>query len=191
MQKSELYHHLQCLSLCKINHLLRTVPPDKVPTQLQLFDHNLHRSLEGIVNCSVSESSWLQATLPIRLVGLGLREACRSSPAAYLASSNHSRELASRLLTQGLHFAQSCSNTCELSHFAGGEVARERLHQFLPEVQFTAETTSQHQLQLLLDSRIWSHLRESASIRDRARINTLVMYFSTLFWWMILDVAKR
>ena len=26
---------------------------------------------------------------------------------------------------------------------------------------------------ILLDSRLWSHLRESASIRDRARINTL------------------
>ena len=52
--------------------------------------------------------------------------------------------------------------------FAGEEVARERLHQLLPDVQFTAETTSQHQLQLLLDSRPWS-----ASIRDRARINAL------------------
>ena len=109
--QTELHLLRSCLSLCKINHLLRTVPPDKVPTQLQLFDHNLHRSLEGIVNCSISESSWLQATLPIRLGGLGLREACRSSPAAYLASCNHSRELASRLLAQGLHFAQSCSNT--------------------------------------------------------------------------------
>ena len=60
--QTELHLLRSWLSLCKINHLLRTVPPDKVPTQLQLFDHNLHRSLEGIVNCSISESSWLQAT---------------------------------------------------------------------------------------------------------------------------------
>ena len=64
-----------CLSLCKLNHILRTVPSDRVLGQLQPFDINLRKTLESIVDCSLSESSWQQATLPIRLGGLGLREA--------------------------------------------------------------------------------------------------------------------
>ena len=37
-----------CLSLCKINHLLRTVPFDKTTSQLRRLDVNLRKSLEGI-----------------------------------------------------------------------------------------------------------------------------------------------
>ena len=36
--------------------------------------------------------AWLQATLPIRLGGLGLREAVQSSPAAYVGSCNSTRK---------------------------------------------------------------------------------------------------
>ena len=71
----ELHLLISCLSLCKINHLLRTVPHDKATSQLRRFDVNLRKSLEEIPNCSLSENSWKQATLPIRLGGLGLREA--------------------------------------------------------------------------------------------------------------------
>ena len=58
----ELHLLRSCLSLCKINHLLKTVPPDKATSQLWLFDVNLRKSLEGIANCSLSENSWKQAT---------------------------------------------------------------------------------------------------------------------------------
>ena len=64
-----------CLSLWKLNHILRTVPPDRVLGQLQPFDINLWNTLESIIDCSLSESSWQQATLPIHLGGLGLRKA--------------------------------------------------------------------------------------------------------------------
>ena len=101
-----------CLSLCKINHLLRTVPSDKIPPQLQQFDINMQKTLKRIINCSISESSWHQATLPIRLGGLGLREACRSSPAAYLSSCNLTRKLSCRLLSQSSQVITLCANEC-------------------------------------------------------------------------------
>ena len=82
----ELHLLRSCLSICKISHLLRTVPPDKVVHQLHAFDDGLWRSLERILCCSVCERSWLQASLPLRFGDLGLRASFRTAPAAFLAS---------------------------------------------------------------------------------------------------------
>ena len=80
----ELHLLRSCLFLCKINHLLRTVLPDKCLLQLSRFDINLHNCLEAIVNSSISENSWNQATFPICSGGLGLREAYRTCLATFL-----------------------------------------------------------------------------------------------------------
>ncbi|XP_062512057.1 uncharacterized protein LOC134187899 [Corticium candelabrum] len=162
-----------CLSLCKLNHILRTVPPDKVLGQLQSFDINLRKTLESIVDCSLSESSWQQATLPIRLGGLGLREASRCHPAAYLSSCNSSRHLASYLLSMSSQWNMSYSDEGQAIVFPGESTAQDFLQLPLPDNNHKIDSTSQHQLQLRLDSALWSSLKESASIRDRARLNTI------------------
>ena len=83
----ELLHLLRsCLILCKLNHLLRTTLPDKVMHQLHRYDEGLPHSLQTILGCYVSDLSWKQATLSIRLVGFGLGEASRTAPAAFLSS---------------------------------------------------------------------------------------------------------
>ena len=64
----ELHLLHSCLGVCKVNRLLRTVPPDSMLPQLQLFDSNLHYSLSRICNVSVSDQAWRQATLPLSLV---------------------------------------------------------------------------------------------------------------------------
>ena len=66
----ELHLLRSCLSLCKLNHLLRSTPPGKVDNQLSRFDTGLHHSLELITRSSISPSSCNQATLPIALVVL-------------------------------------------------------------------------------------------------------------------------
>ena len=66
----ELHLLRSCLSICKLNHLLRTTPPDRVLVQLQRFDEGLRHSLQAILRSSVSDLSWMQATLPIRMGGL-------------------------------------------------------------------------------------------------------------------------
>ena len=103
-------------------------------SQLHDFDVNLHRSLEGIVGSSISDSAWLQATLPIQLGGLGLREVRRSSSAAFLASCNFSCQLSSRLLSQRSYGPQSYSDKLELNEFPGEQVAREHLCRLLPDI---------------------------------------------------------
>ena len=94
----ELHLLRSCLSLCKLNHIIRTVPGFKINDVLMQFDSGLHHSLEALSSSSVSDLAWKQATLPVRLGGLGLREASRSSSAAFVGSCNSSRQVSLRLL---------------------------------------------------------------------------------------------
>ena len=128
----ELHLLRSCFSLCKINHLFRTVPPDKATSQLRRFDVSLRMILKTIANCSLSENSWKQATLPIRLGGLGLREACRSAPASYLASCNSTRQLI--CLFHSLLSQSKVSFSIVNEHtFPEEQVGHERLCQSIPD----------------------------------------------------------
>ena len=59
----------QCLSCCKVVHILCTVPPHMLHN-LALFDEQLHNSLSRVVRTSLSDLTWQQATLPLRMGGL-------------------------------------------------------------------------------------------------------------------------
>ena len=93
-----------CLSLCKINHLIRTVPPGRVTKQLSRFDHGVRHCLEKMFNSSMSDACWKQATLPVCLGGLGLREASRTALAAFIGSCNSTHKLLSQLLGHATSF---------------------------------------------------------------------------------------
>ena len=62
-------------------------------------------TLGVITQSSISDTFWLQATLPIRLGGLGFRETLTSSSAAFLGSCHSSRQIIVRLL-HPLHHPQ-------------------------------------------------------------------------------------
>ena len=94
----ELHLVHSCLGVCKVNHLLCTIPPDSILPQLQLFDDNLRHSLSRIWNASISDQAWFQATLPLSFGGLGLREASYVSPAAFLGCCVGSQNLCTQLL---------------------------------------------------------------------------------------------
>ena len=89
-----------CLSICKINHLLRTVPPSAAATEWSRFDTGLRHALGGITRTSVPDAAWLQATLPVRLGGLGLelRETSTVHPAVFLGCCAAVRDLVGSLL---------------------------------------------------------------------------------------------
>ena len=91
----ELHLLRSCLSLCKLNHIIRTVPGFKINDVLIQFDSGLHHSLEALSSSSVSDLAWKQTTLPVHLGGLGLREA---PSAAFVGSCNSSRQLSLRFL---------------------------------------------------------------------------------------------
>ena len=159
-----------CLSLCKINHLIRTVPCAKIQEQLSEFDHGLRRSLETILLSSISDMAWKQASLPIRLGGLGLREASRSSSAAFIGSCNASRPVALRLLHGQLH---SSATDEEILFFPGEHEQWQYLQRLLPDIKDCSQNATQHHLQSLLDSSLSNSLKHNASLRDRARLNTI------------------
>ena len=57
----ELHLLRSCLGVCKLNHLLRTIPPGcGVDSELLRFDDNLpvRHSLSSICNASISDQSW-------------------------------------------------------------------------------------------------------------------------------------
>ena len=80
----ELHLLRSCLSSCKIIHLLCTVPFTILKPFLLQFDHNLCSSLGRIMQCSLFDTSWRQASLPFRLGGPGLRESAFSASPAFL-----------------------------------------------------------------------------------------------------------
>ena len=89
----ELHLLRSCLGSCKMNHIIRAVPPLKIVDELLRFDDGLRQSFEMLTASSISDQTWLQATLPIHLGGVVLREASRASSAAFIGSCNSSRQL--------------------------------------------------------------------------------------------------
>ena len=161
-----------CLSACKINHLLRTVPPGTADSQLARFDHGLRHTLGVITQSSISDTCWLQATLPIRLGGLGFRETLTSSSAAFLGSCHSSRQIIVRLLHQGT--ASPPPSTLRIS---GEEVASSCFNNHLGYENNSdnpnPSSNSQKSLQAQIDNKSLSLLRDICSIRGQARLNTI------------------
>ena len=74
-----------CLGVCKINHLLRSLPP--IPSlSIQIFDQHQRVCLERIVSRPLNDLQWQLALLPTIKGGLGLRCASNTQLPAYLAS---------------------------------------------------------------------------------------------------------
>ena len=179
----ELHLLRSCLSLCKINHLLRTVPPERVQTQLNRFDQGLKHCLETIFNSSLPDQCWRQATLPVRFGGLGLREAARTSAAAFVGSCNSTRDLSCRLLGHTPissvstmdDNADSTSSTGYQQLVVPGELStREILMAEIPDNNdIDIMRSTQHQFQVVLDSSLLRQLKDEANLRDRARLNSV------------------
>ena len=75
-----------CLSSCKVQHLLRTTPPDLSLDLARAFDTSTFRTLEDL---RVSDGSGMvmdQLSTPIRQGGLGFIKAASLTQAAYIGS---------------------------------------------------------------------------------------------------------
>jgi len=81
----------------KIQHLLRCSPCIHHPS-LTAFDDLLRSGLSLITNCDLTQPQWMQATLPVREGGLGLRCATSLAIPALLASASSTFNLQSRIL---------------------------------------------------------------------------------------------
>ncbi|XP_037034393.1 uncharacterized protein LOC119073191 [Bradysia coprophila] len=84
-------HHSYCLlrsslSIPQLSYLLRTTPCWNAMDELEEYDRVLKDAMESIVNCRFTENSWNEATLPVKLGGLGLRNATNLCYSSFLGS---------------------------------------------------------------------------------------------------------
>ena len=88
-----------CLSFNKINHLLRTCPPDLLQDALAQFDSHFHSILATILRLPcLSEDEWEQASLPIKFAGLCVNQTKVVAGAAFVGSSVLTCDLVAALL---------------------------------------------------------------------------------------------
>ena len=174
----ELHLLRSCLGVCKVNYLLHTIPPATIMSQLQLFDRYLRDALSRICNASISAHAWCQATLPLSLGGLGLREASYVSPAAFLGCCLSSQHLCTQLLSSFHGTAPSFlsipgkeSATVYLSSSSGGA---------LPDVDHPSK--AQHIFQHSIDVHQYSALLNSVTLRDQARIRSISLHSCASAW---------
>ena len=76
-------HYLQCTAPCFLSNVLTK------------YDDTLWETLSIVTNTRLAaeDSAWIQATLPVKLGGLGIRNAVQIASSAYLASVVPSAEL--------------------------------------------------------------------------------------------------
>ena len=170
----ELHLLRSCLSSCKIIHLLLTVPFTILKPFLLQFDHNLRSCLGRIMQCSLFDTSWRQASLPFRLGGLGLRESAFSASPAFLGSCNSVRELASTLLSVDIN---------QLS-FPNEEDAATLLSESGISSGHLLFSASQKDLQAKLDKHLFDDLFASFGIHDQARLTALSHPSGTSSGWL-------
>src|SRR6218665_1379405 len=102
-----------------IIHTLRCHPSNKHP-ELETYDTNLRRGLEQILNLSLNDLQWTQASLPIKMDGLGIRRASSLARPAFLASAASTLPLQTLILTSinlipDTHFQDMTSEWCSKS----------------------------------------------------------------------------
>ena len=85
------------LSSPKLLHTLRAAPCSGHPL-LTSIDNILRDCVSRITNSNLSDSQWLQASLPVKAGGLGVRLASHLAPSAFLAAASATRDLQSLIL---------------------------------------------------------------------------------------------
>ena len=85
------------ISAPKVLYIMRASPCFNHPS-LELFDDLLREGLSSSANIIVSDLAWLQASLPVKDGGLGIRSVVTLAPSAYLASAAGTLELQNLIL---------------------------------------------------------------------------------------------
>jgi len=85
------------LSMPKLLYLLRTSDCSDNPL-LAEFDKTLRSGLSAILNVDINDTQWLQASLPVRNGGLGIRSAEMLAHSAFLASAASTHDLQQSIL---------------------------------------------------------------------------------------------
>ncbi|XP_048001834.1 uncharacterized protein LOC125238542 [Leguminivora glycinivorella] len=91
-----------CLFVPKFTYILRGSHFWKHPSLISNLDNLVLETLTTIFNISFSERSWTQASLPIRLGGLGIRKISSVALPAFLASVHGAQNLIRKILAPSI-----------------------------------------------------------------------------------------
>ena len=81
----------------KMMHTMRCLPCTNHPS-LEAYDILLRKGISVIANLDLSDVQWLQASLPVKEGGLGVRRVTSLAPYAFLASAAGTAALQQQLL---------------------------------------------------------------------------------------------
>lgn len=153
-----------CLSFNKINHLLRTCPPDLLEEALGQFDEHFHAILATILRLPcLTEDQWEQASLPIKFAGLGVNQTKVVAGAAYVGSCVLTCDLVAALLKRKKY---EPSGIAEL--LAAHEEATSVGHDL-------AELSTQKSVQQLLSSERHEVMFQKLMAKSSPRSNNLML----------------
>ena len=106
-----------CLAFPKISFILRCCPLHHIQEAVFAFDNLIEDAVSDLVGGNLSVWSWLKASLPVPLGGLGLRRASLYASATYISSFVHSKPLVAEILGKmpslPEHFSSALSSLAE------------------------------------------------------------------------------
>ena len=76
----------ECLSQCKIVHLMRTVPPSQIEDFLVEYDNILRKALQDLIGSTLEDKWWSIARLSSKHGGVGLKSGATVFGAQHLMS---------------------------------------------------------------------------------------------------------
>ncbi|XP_061717664.1 uncharacterized protein LOC133525431 [Cydia pomonella] len=91
-----------CLFVPKFTYILRGSHFWKHPTLISNLDNLILETLTTVFNISFGERTWTQASLPVRLGGLGIRKISSVALPAFLASVHGAQNLIGKILAPSL-----------------------------------------------------------------------------------------
>ena len=161
----QVFHFLVrcCASLCKVVHLLRTVPPVFCGPALVYFDEQMREAFTQGVGVLMADAAWTQAGLATSLGGLGFRKAVDHASGAYLASVCKSAALDDWDPDEAAGYTEAEADFCARAGFA-----REQLQDELANTKQAQYRLSQH-----VDKASLSALIEGGALRDQARLRAV------------------
>lgn len=86
-----------CFAIPKLLYFLRTSQIFQKADRLSEFDEELRSALERITNVAMTPHAWSQASLPVRLGGMGIIAPSKLASSAYIASVCNSSDLAEKI----------------------------------------------------------------------------------------------
>jgi hypothetical protein len=149
------------LSAPKLIYNMRTSPCTDHPS-LDSFDALLRVSLARVTNVAIDDFQWIQASLPVRDGGLGIRSVALLAPSAFLASAAATLDLQNSLLPEAVALLEDTHRESTLATW----LARHSVEPPVGKDSCKQSTWDAHSVAKGKDI-VWDHY---SSKDDRARI---------------------